>query len=76
MDRKTFLCTFSRWFSDRFREITYAKTLENQKASFVSPSTKELQRKQLVTVLSLSAGCRRNSPAEKVAIAGWIFGRR
>ena len=26
-------------------------------------------------VLSLSAGCRRNSPAEKAAITGWIFGR-
>ena len=28
------------------------------------------------SVLSLTAGCRRNSPAEKVTIAGWIFGWR
>ena len=27
------------------------------------------------TVLSLRASCRRNSPAEKAAIAGWIFGQ-
>ena len=27
-------------------------------------------------VFSLSAGCWRNSPAEKVAITGWIFGQR
>ena len=26
------------------------------------------------SVLSLSAGCQRNSPSEKVAITGWIFG--
>ena len=31
---------------------------------------------KLSAVLSLSAGCWRNSPAEKVAIAGWIFGWR
>ena len=27
-----------------------------------------------IAVLSLSAGCRRNSPAEKAAITSWIFG--
>ena len=28
----------------------------------------------ILSVLSLSAGCRRNSLAEKAAITGWIFG--
>ena len=36
MDRKTHLCFFFFcWFSLRFPEITYTKTLEKQKGSFV-----------------------------------------
>ena len=27
------------------------------------------------SVLSLSAGCRRNSPSEKAVMTGWIFGQ-
>ena len=51
MDRKTFLCIFSRWFSVRFREITYAKNIGETKVFFfVSPLTKEQQRKQLVNL--------------------------
>ena len=34
MDRKTFLCIFSRWFSVRFREITYAKNVRETKVFF------------------------------------------
>ena len=34
---------FAGQFSLRFGGITYAKTVEKQKASFVSPSTKELK---------------------------------
>ena len=33
------------------------------------------QCENIHVVLSLSAGCRRNSSAEKAEITGWIFGR-
>ena len=56
MDRKTFLCIFSCWFSVRFREITLKKCWRNkrvllskQKASFFLPE----QSKPLVNLMIL-----------------------
>ena len=44
---KHFCVFFFRCFFLRFQETTYAKNVGETKASFVSPSTKELQRKLL-----------------------------
>ena len=42
---------------------------------YVEPLTKKNPSWHSLPVLSLSAGCQRNSPAEKAEITGWIFGR-